>query len=63
MTVNHDVVGSSPTGGVERGRKRPIFFCILEKSYFREECGKIEARYALAPLAQLDRVPDYESGG
>ncbi len=58
MTVNHDVVGSSPTGGVERGRKRPIFFL-----HFREECGKIEARYALAPLAQLDRVPDYESGG
>ncbi len=54
MTVNHDVVGSSPTGGVERGRKRSIFFCILEKSV---------ARYALAPLAQLDRVPDYESGG
>ena len=57
MTVNHDVVGSSPTGGVERGRKRPIFL------HFREECGKIEAIYALAPLAQLDRVPDYESGG
>ena len=27
MTVNHDVVGSSPTGGVvEKKRFRPLFF-------------------------------------
>ncbi len=49
MTVNHDVVGSSPTGGVFRGRNFPIFFDL----WLTKE----------APLAQLDRVPDYESGG
>ena len=30
MTVNHDVVGSSPTGGVDKGRLTLVSLFLLE---------------------------------
>ena len=34
MTVNHDVVGSSPTGGVfQRSMERFFYFIILFKTF------------------------------
>ena len=34
MTVNHDVVGSSPTGGVCRRSKERLFFIYLSEVIF-----------------------------
>ena len=47
MTVNHDVVGSSPTGGVLKKRSMNVFFIYVTKLVRLAPSGEVHKRVVM----------------
>lgn len=47
MTVNHDVVGSSPTGGVLKKRSLNVFFIYVTKLVRLAPSGEVHRRVVM----------------